>query len=86
MAVVGGLYELKASVLDDDVNGGGPSVEVVLDELFHGGVRTLDHLFDGDPIHDRGNSLPPSLRPSIPALRVVEILICDVQILNVIYR
>ena len=61
MAVVGDLDELEASDLDDDANGAGPSVEVVLDKLFHGKVRTLDHLSDGDPVHDRGNSLPPSL-------------------------
>lgn len=61
MAIIGDLNELEASVLDNDVNGSGPSVEVVLDELFHGGVRALDHLFDGDLVHEKGNSLPPSL-------------------------
>lgn len=54
MAVVGNLDELEASVLDDDVDGGGSGVEAVLDELFHGGVRALDHLSGGDPVHDGG--------------------------------
>lgn len=52
VAVVGNLDELEASVLDDDVDGSGSGVEAVLDELFHGGVRALDHLSGGDPVHD----------------------------------
>lgn len=68
MTVVGDLDELEAPVLDDDVDGGGSGVEAVLEELFHGGARALDHLSGGDPVHDGGIEPTDLRRVSVESL------------------
>ncbi|KAE9445447.1 hypothetical protein C3L33_22655, partial [Rhododendron williamsianum] len=49
--VAGDLDEFEATVLDDDVDGGGAGVEVVLDQLLHGRDWPLDHFSGGDLVH-----------------------------------
>ncbi|KAG5528240.1 hypothetical protein RHGRI_028985 [Rhododendron griersonianum] len=45
------MDEFEATVLDDDVDGGGAGVEVVLDQLLHGRDWPLDHFSGGDLVH-----------------------------------
>lgn len=51
VAVVWDLDEFEATVLDDDVYGGGVRIEAVLNELFDGGDGALDDLSGGDSVH-----------------------------------
>lgn len=51
MAIIGDLDELEATILDHDRDGGGVSIQAVLDQLFHGGYRPLDDLTGGDSIY-----------------------------------
>ena len=53
-AVVDDADEPPPALLDGDVDARRAGVERVLDELLHGGGRTLDHLAGGDAVDEKG--------------------------------